>query len=76
MAFAWWIMACVVVDVVAAELDRVHGRIAGRFNSCRAAKYKQLRSIKRFKAWWIRILDREPGLFKHWAWKSNFLWKG
>jgi RNA-directed DNA polymerase len=39
-------------------------------------KYKRLRSLKRFKAWWIRILDRDPGLFRHWAWESQFLWKG
>jgi RNA-directed DNA polymerase len=39
-------------------------------------KYKRLRSLKRFKAWWTGILDRDPGLFKHWAWESRFLWKG
>ncbi len=30
-------------------------------------KYKRLRSFKRFRAWWLGLLDREPGLFKHWA---------
>ncbi|WP_311924428.1 group II intron maturase-specific domain-containing protein [Nocardia uniformis] len=39
-------------------------------------KYKRLRSLKRFKLWWTRVLDRAPGLFKHWAWESQFLWKG
>jgi RNA-directed DNA polymerase len=39
-------------------------------------KYKRLRSFKRFKAWWTGILDRDPGLFRHWAWESQFLWKG
>lgn len=39
-------------------------------------KYKRLRSLKRFKAWWAGILDRDPGLFRHWAWESQFLWKG
>ena len=39
-------------------------------------KYKRLRSLKRFKAWWTGILDRDPGLFRHWAWESQFLWKG
>ncbi|OKI84578.1 group II intron reverse transcriptase/maturase [Micromonospora sp. CB01531] len=39
-------------------------------------KYKRLRSLKRFKAWWTGILDRDPGLFRHWAWESHFLWKG
>ncbi|MGH3976098.1 MAG: RNA-directed DNA polymerase, partial [Pseudonocardiaceae bacterium] len=28
-------------------------------------KYKRLRSYRRFKAWWSRVLDREPGLFTH-----------
>jgi RNA-directed DNA polymerase len=37
-------------------------------------KYKRLRSYKRFQAWWTGLLDREPGLFKHWAWMRNFLW--
>lgn len=31
-------------------------------------KYKRLRSYKRFTAWWSGILDRDPGLFAHWAW--------
>jgi RNA-directed DNA polymerase len=31
-------------------------------------KYKRLSSYKRFKAWWLGLVDREPGLFRHWAW--------
>ncbi|WP_272871467.1 group II intron maturase-specific domain-containing protein, partial [Candidatus Frankia alpina] len=31
-------------------------------------KYRQIRPHKRFKAWWTELLDREPGLFMHWAW--------
>jgi RNA-directed DNA polymerase len=37
-------------------------------------KYKRLRGYKRFKAWWTGLIDREPGLFKHWAWVNNFVW--
>jgi RNA-directed DNA polymerase len=37
-------------------------------------KYRRLRGYKRFKAWWTGIVDREPGLFKHWAWVNNFVW--
>jgi len=37
-------------------------------------KYKRLRGYKRFKAWWSGLVDREPGLFKHWAWVNNFVW--
>jgi RNA-directed DNA polymerase len=39
-------------------------------------KYRRLRSYKRFKAWWSGLIDREPGLFKHWAWTSAFDWAG
>jgi len=28
-------------------------------------KYRRLRTYKRFKRWWTRVLDREPGLFAH-----------
>lgn len=39
-------------------------------------KYKRLRSFKRRRAWWTGLLDREPGLFKHWAWERQFSWRG
>jgi RNA-directed DNA polymerase len=35
-------------------------------------KYKRLRSYRRFKTWWSGIIDREPGLFKHWRWVRAF----
>lgn len=31
-------------------------------------KYKRLRTYKRFKQWWVRLLKREPCLFAHWQW--------
>ena len=31
-------------------------------------KYKRLHAFKRFQAWWTGLVDREPGLFRHWAW--------
>ena len=31
-------------------------------------KYRWLRAHKRFKRWWTRVLEREPGLFAHWRW--------
>jgi RNA-directed DNA polymerase len=31
-------------------------------------KYRRLRAFKRFKRWWTRVLEREPGLFAHWRW--------
>ena len=35
-------------------------------------KYRRLRSFKRFRTWWTRLVDREPGLFAHWAWACAF----
>jgi hypothetical protein len=35
-------------------------------------KYKRLRTYKRFKAWWLAILDRDPELFAHWRWARNY----
>ncbi|WP_347671960.1 hypothetical protein [Micromonospora sp. B11E3] len=40
----------------------------------RRPKYRRLRSFKRFKAWWSGILEREPGLFMHWARAREFVW--
>jgi RNA-directed DNA polymerase len=31
-------------------------------------KYRRLGAFKRFKRWWTRVLEREPGLFAHWRW--------
>ncbi|WP_433464147.1 group II intron reverse transcriptase/maturase [Spirillospora sp. CA-128828] len=33
-----------------------------------ARKYKRLRSWKRLKRWWSGLVERDPGLFTHWAW--------
>lgn len=37
-------------------------------------KYKRLRSYKRLRAWWTGLVQREPGLFKQWAWDREFVW--
>jgi RNA-directed DNA polymerase len=31
-------------------------------------KYRRLRTYKRFKRWWIGIIEREPDLFAQWQW--------
>ena len=28
-------------------------------------KFKRLRTLKRFRRWWARMLERAPGLFAH-----------
>lgn len=35
-------------------------------------KYRRLRGFKKFKRWWIGLLDREPNLFAHWKWVRGF----
>ena len=32
-----------------------------------ARKYKRLRAWKRLKPWWLTVVDRDLGLFAHWA---------
>ena len=36
-------------------------------------KYRRLRGLERFQAWWTGLISREPGLFKHWAWTRTVL---
>jgi RNA-directed DNA polymerase len=35
-------------------------------------KYKRLRGYRRFKVWWLGIVEREPRLFTHWRWMHTF----
>jgi len=35
-------------------------------------KFKRLRAFKRAKRWWHGLIEREPGLFAHWAWITEF----
>ncbi|MFF4148194.1 group II intron maturase-specific domain-containing protein, partial [Streptomyces sp. NPDC001698] len=37
-------------------------------------KYRRLRGYKRFRAWWTGLVQRAPGLFKHWEWDREFVW--
>lgn len=53
-------------------LDPLLARINTYLMRWAARKYKRLRSFKRFKAWWLGILDRDPGLFSHWRWTRTF----
>ena len=35
-------------------------------------KFKRLRSFKKAKRWWHSLLRRQPHLFAHWAWTTEF----
>lgn len=35
-------------------------------------KFKRLRSFKAAKRWWHGLLRRQPALFAHWAWMTDF----
>jgi RNA-directed DNA polymerase len=35
-------------------------------------KFKRLRSFKQAKRWWNGLLQRQPGLFAHWTWMTEF----
>jgi RNA-directed DNA polymerase len=35
-------------------------------------KFKRLRAFKKAKRWWNGLLHRQPALFAHWAWMTEF----
>ena len=35
-------------------------------------KFRRLRSFKRAKRWWHGLLRRQPALFAHWSWVTEF----
>jgi len=37
-------------------------------------KYRRLVSFKRVNQWWRRLVNRQPDLFTHWRWTTNFEW--
>ncbi len=58
------------------ELDALLRRINTYLMRWARRKYKRLKAFKRFKSWWNGLLKREPDLFVHWAWMSEFSWIG
>ncbi|MGH3973986.1 MAG: group II intron maturase-specific domain-containing protein [Pseudonocardiaceae bacterium] len=54
------------------ELDGLLRRINTYLMRWARRKFTRLRAFKRFKAWWHGLLRREPALFVHWAWMSEF----
>jgi len=37
-------------------------------------KYKRLRTFKKARKWWKGLTARQPRLFAHWAWTTDFLY--
>ena len=35
-------------------------------------KYRKLRTLRAFRAWWARLIQREPRLFVHWQWAHGW----
>jgi RNA-directed DNA polymerase len=35
-------------------------------------KFKRLRALKRVRKWWARLIERQPAMFAHWAWMTEF----
>ena len=54
------------------ELDRLLRRINTYLVRWARRKFKRLRAFKRAKRWWNGLMKREPGLFAHWAWMTEF----
>lgn len=49
-------------------------RINGYLVRWARRKYRRLIPFKRVRKWWLRLLDRQPGLFAHWRLTGTFEW--
>lgn len=54
------------------ELDGLLRRINTYLVRWARRKFKRLRSFKKAKRWWHGLLRRQPRLFAHWAWMTEF----
>jgi RNA-directed DNA polymerase len=54
------------------ELDGLLRRINTYLVRWARRKFKRLRSFKQAKRWWNGLLQRQPDLFAHWAWMTEF----
>jgi RNA-directed DNA polymerase len=54
------------------ELDALLRRINTYLVRWARRKFKRLRSFKAAKRWWNGLLRRQPALFAHWAWTTEF----
>jgi RNA-directed DNA polymerase len=54
------------------ELDGLLRRINTYLVRWAKRKYKRLRSYKKVRKWWEGLTARQPRLFAHWAWMTDF----
>jgi len=54
------------------ELDGLLRRINTYLVRWARRKFRRLRSFKRAKRWWNGLLRRQPALFAHWSWMTEF----
>jgi RNA-directed DNA polymerase len=43
-------------------------RVSSYLRRWAGKKYRRLRSFKRFKRWWVGLIERQPDLFAQWKW--------
>ena len=54
------------------ELDGLLRRLNAYLVRWARRKFKRLRAFKRAKRWWNGLLRRQPALFAHWSWMTEF----
>ena len=54
------------------ELDGLLKRINTYLVRWARWKYKRLRTYKKARKWWDGLTARQPRLFAHWAWMTEF----
>ena len=47
-------------------------RVSSYLRRWAGKKYRRLRTYKRFKRWWIGLIERQPDLFAQWKWVRVF----
>jgi len=47
-------------------------RVSSYLRRWAAKKYRRLRAFKRFKRWWVGLIERQPNLFAHWTWVRSY----
>jgi acyl carrier protein phosphodiesterase len=53
-------------------LNRLLQRINTYLARWAKRKYKRLRTFKKVRKWWQGLTERQPRLFAHWAWMTDF----